>query len=103
MSLRYLSGAATAKLVRGALKIAFPRTTFAVRTTAYSGGASIDVRWTDGPTIQEVDAITSAYQGASFDGMTDLMSYHTSQVNGETVHFGADFIFCHRTHSPRVG
>jgi hypothetical protein len=71
----YLSCAVTAKLVRGALKRAFPGVKFSVRSHVYSGGASIDVRYTDGPTKAAVEAITSQFAGGGFDGMID-MAFH---------------------------
>jgi Large polyvalent protein associated domain 29 len=97
----YLTCAETATLVRQALKARFPRTRFSVRSHTYSGGASIDVRWTDGPTVQQVQAVTVLYQGASLDGMIDLKTTHSSILvweEGEPrlVRFGADFILCHR-------
>jgi Large polyvalent protein associated domain 29 len=70
-----LSCAETAKLVRKALKTAFPGVKFSVRSSTYSGGASIRVGWTDGPTSKEVEAITGKFSGAGFDGMIDL-KYH---------------------------
>lgn len=95
---RYLSCAETAKLVRQALKAEFPGVKFSVRSSTYSGGASIDVRWADGPTHAQVRATTQLYAGATFDGMQDLKSYHRSLLAGpdgevREVHFGADFIF----------
>ncbi len=95
----YLSCAQTAQLLRAALKAAFPGVTFGVRSKTYSGGASINVKWTDGPTTAEVELIAKGYQGASFDGSIDLKSYHTSVVNGQPVRFAADFVFCNRTAS----
>lgn len=71
----YLSCAATAKLVRAALKGAFAGDRFSVRSSVYSGGASIHVRWTDGPTQQAVDRVAGTYAGGGFDGMIDL-AYH---------------------------
>ena len=68
----WITCADTAKLVRGALKRAFPDVKFSVRSDTYAGGASIRVRWTDGPTSEQVDAVTGAYAGADFDGMIDL-------------------------------
>jgi len=62
----------TAKLVRRALKRAFPGQKFRVRSRSYSGGASISVRWTDGPTEPEVRAIVAPYAGADFDSSIDL-------------------------------
>jgi len=68
----YLSCAATAKLVRAALKKAFPGIKFSVRSSTYAGGASMSVKWTDGPTTKEVEKITGPFAGGGFDGMIDL-------------------------------
>ena len=43
MTTRYLTCAETAKLVRKALKEAFPDVKFSVRSNVYSGGASLSV------------------------------------------------------------
>jgi hypothetical protein len=101
----YMSVAETAKLVRKALKAEFPGTKFSVRSDSYAGGASIRVRWTDGPLETQVKAVTSLYNGATFDGMIDLKEYHDSILvdehgNPRVVHFGADFIFTDRDVSP---
>jgi hypothetical protein len=98
---RYLTCAETAKLVRAALKQAFPGVRFSVRCDTYAGGASIDVGWTDGPTPTAVERVARRFEGASFDGQIDLKSYHESLLAGpdgavEQVHYGADFIFCQR-------
>src|ERR1700761_4687867 len=71
MDAKYLTPAETAKLIRNAVKKAFPKVKFGVRTRTYSMGASIDVSWTDGPTAQDVSAVVGNYQGSGFDGMTD--------------------------------
>jgi hypothetical protein len=68
----WLTAADTAKLVRQALKRAFPNVKFSVRSDTYAGGASVRVRWTDGPTTSQVDEVAGAYAGADFDGMIDL-------------------------------
>jgi hypothetical protein len=68
----YLSVKDTAKIVRGALAKAFPGIKFSVRSETYSGGASINVQWTDGPTAQMVDNVVQAYRGKDFDGMIDM-------------------------------
>ena len=77
MKVDYLSAADTAKLVRAALKRSFPGTRFpgtrfSVRSKTYSGGASIDVSWMDGPTSKLVDGIAGQFVGGRFDGMTDM-------------------------------
>ena len=104
MNKRYMTCAETAKLIRGALKAAHPGTRFSVRSDTYAGGASIRVRWTDGPTRDAVEKTARMYEGASFDGMIDLKSYHDSVLVGpdgtpEVVHFGADFVFTDREES----
>ena len=53
----WLSTAETAKLVRKALKKAFPGMKFSVRSSNYANGSSIDVSWTDGPTMKAVDEV----------------------------------------------
>lgn len=80
-----LGVADTAKLVRAALKDAFPSVKFSVRSDSYSGGASIDIRWVDGPTSAEVEKISRAYEGADFDGTIDLKSYRTAWLSPDGV------------------
>jgi hypothetical protein len=72
METKYLSCAETAKLVRISLKNKFPGVKFSVRSSVYSGGASIDVSWVLGPTTKEVDAVAGQYESASFDGSIDM-------------------------------
>ena len=72
METKYLSCAETAKLVRIALKKNFPGVKFSVRSSVYSGGASIDVSWVLGPTAKEVDAVAGQYESADFDGSIDM-------------------------------
>jgi hypothetical protein len=92
----YLSCAETAALLRGDLKRAFPGVRFSVRSSTYSGGASITVRWSDGPRRAAVEPIAQRYAGASFDGMIDLKSHHDILVNGVPRRTLADFVFCER-------
>lgn len=99
---RWIKPAETAKLVRRALKEAFPDVKFSVVTDTYAGGASINVNWTDGPHPRHVEAIAKVFQGAYFDGMTDYKGGHEHEMAGELVHFGANFIFCKRTFSDDV-
>lgn len=70
------SVAETAGLVRAALKKKFPGTKFSVRSKSYSGGASITVRYIDGPTGKAVEDVAKRYAGAGFDGMIDLKYHH---------------------------
>lgn len=49
---KYLSCAETAKLVRQSLKEAFPKVKFSVKSSTYSGGASIRAYWLDGEPVR---------------------------------------------------
>jgi hypothetical protein len=95
----YISVADTAKLIRKDLAQAFPGVKFSVRSKSYSGGASIDVHYTDGPTYAAVERIAKRYEGATFDGMTDYKGGVEHEWNGQRVHFGADFIFVRRIYT----
>jgi hypothetical protein len=111
-----ISCADTAKLLRAALKSAFPGVAFSVKSKTYSMGASITVSWTDGPSSPEVTKVCNRFECADFDGMTDCKNYrhHARLANGEIVRFGrseglpdgaeevhlrADYIFTDRTYS----
>jgi hypothetical protein len=98
-NVQYLSCAETAKLVRAALKESFPGVKFAVRSSVYSGGASINIRYTDGPTYEQVKAVAGMFEGAYFDGMTDYKGLNFGSLDGNEVRFGADFIFVNRDFS----
>ena len=94
---RYITCAATAVELRKALKEAFPGTIFGVRSKTYSGGASINISYVDGPAYGEVNAVAQKFSGALFDGMTDMKSYRAQDHNGEAVHWGADFVFLNQS------
>lgn len=121
----YIGVTATAKLIRKALARKFPGVKFSVRSNTYSMGASIDVRWIDGPRSKLVESITHPFSGDTFDGMIDMkvqnkqwlhpdgtasLAYQPNTngslteivtdapaPNARLVHFGADFVFCHRS------
>lgn len=99
MSTKYLTCAETAKLVRTALKEAFPAVKFGVRAKTYSGGASMNITWTDGPNNAQVEAIANRFRGAYFDGSIDYKGSVYHMLNGERVSFGADFIHCTRSYT----
>ena len=65
--------------MRIALKRAFPGVKFSVRMPTGSMVYSIDVRWTGGPTRDEVRECVGDFQSSTFDGMTDgYVSHHTA-------------------------
>jgi len=86
------------KNIRRELKDAFPETKFSVRSRSYSGGCSIDVNWTDGPTSEEVEKITSKYQEGHFNGMEDIYEYSSTNVWPD-VFGGAKYVMWNRQYS----
>ena len=93
---KYIAVTETAKLIRAALKEAFPEVKFSIKSRKYSGGSSIDVRWQDGPSYDQVNSIAKTFEGGYFDGMTDYKGGHVHMMNGEEISFGGDFVFCQR-------
>jgi hypothetical protein len=74
----YIGRADTAKLLRTALRRAFPDGRFRVRLTS---GSSIDVDYTGGPPLADVDAIARDFAGGGFDGSIDLAYYIDAYVD----------------------
>ena len=64
-----------AKNIRKILKAEWPHCKFSVRTETYSGGCSINVRWQDGPTEEQVDAKIARFKAGHFNGMEDIYEY----------------------------
>lgn len=96
---KYLTCAETAKLIRTALKEAFPGVKFSVKSSVYSGGASININYENGPTCSQVKSVVSVFEGSYFDGMTDYKGSNYTSLNGEEVRFGADFVFVTRKYT----
>lgn len=101
----YPGVAETAKLVRRALREAFPARVFAVRPHRYPGGASVSVKWTGPPPAAEVDNVVRPYAGAEFNVMTEAKADRLAWLapdgrvgedeaeGARQVRFGADYIF----------
>lgn len=95
MSKKYLSPAETAQLVRKALKEAFGKVKFSVR----SDRSSIRISWTDGPNAAQVEAVTDKFKGGYFDGSIDYQGSIKHMMDGVEVSLGTDFVFTTRTYS----
>lgn len=95
----YLNCAETAKILRKALKEAFPDVKFSVKSSTYSMGASINVRWVDGPCAGLVDGVAEVFSGSYFDGMTDYKGSKTHLYQGQETRLGADFVITTRSNS----
>lgn len=72
------SHARAAKNLKKELALKFPGVKFSVRSESYSGGDSIDVKWTLGPSVKIVEAVANTYQDGKFNGMEDIHEYDNS-------------------------
>ena len=103
---RYLGAAETAKLMRAALKAAFPGAKISVRL---SRGNATYVSWTDGPTVRDVQAITHEFESQTFNSSEDMREYTNagqllSNPDGSVVvvKYSSGLILERRSYSPEV-
>lgn len=89
------SQAQAAATIRTELKAAYPHTTFRVKSESFSGGDSVHIGWTDGPTDDQVTDLTAKYQYGHFDGMDDL--YHYSNNRDDISQ--SKYVSTHRSYS----
>jgi hypothetical protein len=91
--MKYISQKDTNVIIRKALKEKFPGVKFSV--VGSDGATNID--WTDGPSDNAVYEFKAQFEGASYDGMTDMESTRYGTHEGEQVVFGAKYVFTHRS------
>jgi len=100
MGSRQLSGAAlTAKMIKKRLTALYPSVKFSVKSDVFSMGNSVDIRWTDGPMQETINAITKQYQYGSFDAMHDMYNY--TRIDASLGCEGSKYVQCHRTISDK--
>ena len=99
MTKPFIDTTTVAKMIRKDLKEAFKGVKFSVKSDKYSGGSSINISYTDGPTVDEVKNIVAKYEGADFDGMQDLKTNKDIIIDGVAYLGGPDFIFVNRDYS----
>ena len=87
-------GGTAIKNIRIELKRNFPGCKFSVTQRDYT---CINIRWTDGPTTGQVEAIINKYSAGHFDGMTDCYEYSRDDFN--KVFGDCKYIFTHRDNS----
>lgn len=91
----------SSRLLKKALRAAFPGIKFSCRMGAGTAYGNVTVRWTDGPLVAAVDEIARAFEGEGFDGMTDSL-YHKAtaiEIDGETFQSGLGLILTSRNFS----
>ena len=96
----YISTTDTAKLIRAALKAAFPGVKFSVNSDKYAGGSSIRVKYTDGPELAKVEAIAKPFCGSYFDSNSDCYITAACEVDGVRTVYGPDHVFVSQQVSP---
>ena len=94
----YISQTDTNKLIRKVLMESFPGVKFSVRTR----GGSTNIGWTNGPNENQVERLINAFEGSYFDGMIDYKGSRYAMLDGQEVHFLADFIFTKRHYSENL-
>lgn len=99
---QYLSCAETAVMIRSVLKESFPGVKFSVRSSVYSGGASININYQDGPNVDAVKSAVSIFEASYFDGSIDYKGLNFTAIDGQEVTFGCDFVFVNRKVSDEV-
>lgn len=76
---RKSGSALCATAIREELKANFEGVKFSVKSETYSGGDSVRIEWTDGPTTAQVEEFTNKYQYGHFNGMEDIYEYSNSR------------------------
>lgn len=86
----YIAPKDLAALIRSALKKHWPQIKFGV-TSSRGGGSSINIRWQDGPTAKQVEAIAGQFKTRGFDGMIDLAHSNSLWIYPDgTAHMAHD-------------
>jgi len=83
-----------AKNIRTELKKHFSGTKFSVRARWATHSSAIDVRWTDGPTVEEVKAVIGKFQDSDYDWQGYREPNHFADMFG-----GSRFLSCDRDYS----
>lgn len=83
--------------IRKELKARFSGVKFSVRKRSYD---SVSVNWIDGPTEEEVKAVTDKYKDSYFDGMQDMSVSCASPFN--RIYGGVGYVFTDRDYSDEM-
>lgn len=81
--------AQVAALIKAELKAKFPTVVFSVKSQSYSGGDSVDVRYTatkTTPKLKTIEAICSKFKAGHFNGMEDIYEY-TNKGTGPSAKY----------------
>ncbi len=87
-----------AAAIRADLKKIFPGIKFKVTSKNYAGGNSVNVGWTNGPTVEAVESLIGRYEMGHFDGMADIYVYSNDNESIPQT----KYLFCNRSISEDV-
>lgn len=71
-----LSPTDTAKAMRAALKVAFPGTKFSLRNSRGTGWGYMDLFWTDGPAVFDVEFVLAPFRSERPSDVPDDSTVH---------------------------
>ena len=91
---------AAAKNIRIELSRAFPGIKFSVKSSRFSMGDSISIRWIDGPNDDQVEAISCKYQGGYFNSLDDIYEY--SRGAWKDAFGSGKYVSCNRDNSDKA-
>ncbi|MDE2104552.1 MAG: hypothetical protein KGL39_45375 [Patescibacteria group bacterium] len=96
--------ARAAKNIKRLLTDTFPGTEFRCSSESFSGGDSVSIRYTDGPSPQQVGQVIAPFESGHFDGMDDSYNYdHHAGREGFRQWMGwAKYISSNRRFSPTI-
>ena len=124
MTAKYIDRAEVARLMKKELTAKYAGVSFSITSKTYSGGGSITIKWTDGPTESQVEHVVSKFESRGFDGSIDmeyiirhyikggkLYTYSTGTEGSrgsvpawgklpegaEEIHINTGYVFCNRT------
>ena len=88
----------TATIIKRVLEERWPEVKWSVRTSFFSGGNAVDIRWKGGPEQREIWLWGQQFTAGSFDGMIDLYTYDSTpnEFKGRKVIWGAKYVGAHR-------
>lgn len=86
-----------AKNVRKDLKLNFTKVKFSVVSDSHS---CIRVKWIDGPTAKQVEAVLGKFQPGRFNGMEDIYEHASTPFSNQ--YGSVDYLFCSREPSDKT-
>ena len=85
--------AQAAQSIKKELVAKFPGVKFSVKSEGFPMGNAVDINWTNGPTVAQVEKISSRYEEGRFDGMYGTYEYYKNRPKTKG---SAKYVHAHR-------